>query len=1622
MATITTPSATRSIAVQPRQPIAMVADVSSDWYQRNQTSGGATGPWTLITSAVTTLVWETPSTVTRRLLYDRLQLAVVDTGAAAPSTSLTTGLFLNLCEGPPAVQWVTDRMRNEAFEEPPMSPWAGESDDPPLETPLAMPGANRDGMGTELLETTSGPSGPANLVTSFDRGLFVDMAGKLGCRVAFTNDVRGLGPFPAIASYHHGGLYFQHDFGKSRTLGLTRVLYEDAVNLDVAIVRGDGRRNTYRWNGASFDAAASLQNTLSKSGGIFTETTPSGRIYRYTSAGRLDRVVDRVGNPVYYSYDTNSRLQKIVGLNSTRLGLVPYLSYDGSGLLERLVLEDSTTPANNRVSYFQYDASRNLTRIIGPESCITYFGYNGAGTLLTSVTDPEGFVWQAAHDANDRCFQVVDALSKSTYFEYQPTTPIVLHRDRTAKVTYYLFNAFGSPDRVYNLGYLADYYTYDGEGQMTQARNRLNRSWYYTYDGRSNRIASTDPLGGRSYFAYDSQDLLRTYVDPIGRATYLAFDGTRNRTTWVDPTGRAAYYVYETTGLQRQKKDRRGGLTYFAYDARADFPAYFTYDALNRRTVAKDAYNATTTTVYDAVGNVIRTADQQSRTTYFGYDRANRTYFQSDPAGALTYHAYDASSNRIATHVQLGAAGTRRSTYYQYDPVNRTVKQIAADGGQTYHVFDLGGNQTRVLDPMGRATYMTYDVLNRQSTRKDVFGDTWTTQYDARSSVTRQIDPVGRTTYLGYDEAARLRSQSNALGEFSYYFYDARGQKTQLVNPRGYATYMRYDLLGRQTHTIDALGGVSYLGYDASGNRTLSVDELGQGTYYTYDRLNRQTHVKDQANGVTYVGYDNRSLAYMRWDADGRRTYYAYDPARRLVKQHYANPVAGETADAPIYYSYDQVSNLRIVDDRPNGLGISYYDYDLVDRLTKKVTLAGAVYYEYDLSGMKVAFKDAGLSKNYYVYDGAGRLEREVLDDARTAYFAHDLSGLRTRRVLPGNKVLAYYTYDVAGRVRQLDNVAPGFGSIAYFAYQRDANGNPTWVRHEGGENTYYQYDALDRLTLEERKNASATMYGFRYAYDAHGNRLNKSVFSSPTSELYYTYDVLNMVTRERVLAGDTTYYVYDLAQRMTSLRVTGSGQSAYFRHDQRNQAKQIAYAKASSPDVPCYFAYNGDGERVYVSDGAGATYWQHDGNKLVLERLSDGTAQRRYRRNKSVDGCAADMVEVVLPSGERVYQATDPCGTPRTAVDEVEGAPQGQYLEDTFGNSLINQNDLAGLSDVRARWRGPAVSRVSTVNMGAYLPFGGICYLPKPPSLTFPGWPSIGASRVLIAVMGPNCNKFILGCWRPPSCEAGDAILFTAAGASFDTLDGHVTPRGAFTTLFGEWEPYAPLTQTGAHASGGGFPLQCSYAFGVLFPIKDPGWTATEVPISGKCPECECQLIVQEDVHRATRLVGAASWTQTKAAFQYASTDGLSSGIRIKPYSGRAGYPAGGDSLPHALIYTDVPGSSWGLAQNRDTTPWLISRQDDQQEEIIEIAQRISLYDKSTGDNVKTVLVGLQLHFVWSLTGVTCGLWNGAAAPITDATLVPRAPGPFDPGVGRRNDAPSLSVFQSRPGPIKPQ
>jgi len=290
----------------------------------------------------------------------------------------------------------------------------------------------------------------------------------------------------------------------------------------------------------------------------------------------------------------------------------------------------------------------------------------------------------------------------------------------------------------------------------------------------------------------------------------------------------------------------------------------------------------------------------------------------------------------------------------------------------------------------------------------------------------------------------------------------------------------------------------------------------------------------------------------------------AYDAAGRLEKQWF-------TSDAPNYFSYDQVGNLTLAEDDSGADTV--VEYDKLDRVTKKVTLAGAVYYAYDASGKRTQLKDPDLNVSDYVYDSRGRLEKLQLAAGRTAYFTYDKSGKVTERRTPEDLLVAKLSYDTAGRLSSLINEHES-PSIVWnsMQYHRDANGQITLIGDENtSEDVTYVYDQKERLIREQRVPVSGQRgYDFYYQYDAASNRIMKHDRKPTTPEsIYYAYDARNLVEHEwNKTTGVTSYFEHDHSQRMLSKKVTGGAQASYFTHDQRDQIAAIGFAKASSPDT----------------------------------------------------------------------------------------------------------------------------------------------------------------------------------------------------------------------------------------------------------------------------------------------------------------------------------------------------------------------------------------------------------------------------------------------------------------------
>ena len=112
----------------------------------------------------------------------------------------------------------------------------------------------------------------------------------------------------------------------------------------------------------------------------------------------------------------------------------------------------------------------------------------------------------------------------------------------------------------------------------------------------------------------------------------------------------------------------------------------------------------------------------------------------------------------------------------------------------TSYEYDASGNQTAIVDPLGKRMSFTFDDLERMET---------------------YTDKLGQTVNYTYDEAGRELTKTNRNGEVLTRTYDAAGRLATMTGP-GVDRELRYDALGRLIYAREGAHVTERI-WDASG-------------------------------------------------------------------------------------------------------------------------------------------------------------------------------------------------------------------------------------------------------------------------------------------------------------------------------------------------------------------------------------------------------------------------------------------------------------------------------------------------------------------------------------------------------------------------------------------------------------------------------------------------------------------------------------------------------------------------------------------------------------------------------------------------------------------------------------
>ena len=446
----------------------------------------------------------------------------------------------------------------------------------------------------------------------------------------------------------------------------------------------------------------------------------------------------------------------------------------------------------------------------------------------------------------------------------------------------------------------------------------------------------------------------------------------------------------------------------------------------------------------DRWGNVVRGTDTAAQTTLYRYNVLGelleakqpqvsildtRTSFTAVNGTPTVTNYYDLYGRLIAMRDANG-----NLNWNELNAAGQLLVERHADGGAKTFSYDIYGNQTLIVNEIGKWVVQAYDNANRLTQVK--------TQYsslpDGAGGVTRSYLVRDFT----YDAAGRRISETSGetkadgTPEKTLTFYDNNGNVSSRRTAMGATSWFEYDIFGNLVSQKDAAAGQLKWTYDAFGHVQTHTDMSGVVITYTYDAaslLDKQTAASIGQN----IDYDYDSAGHLIKINDtgvGRVTNLGYDTAGRRVRE--------QTIIASL--THDDVSTT----------------YDALGRESTLTGLRWNVTYQYDSQGNRTRTNGNALDHNnvwrnsdlWYTYDSMNRVKLSQ---------AEYLVGVLTVNEKQGASIF----YDLAGRRTEVDQYGTDM-------LQKTDNWNSSTQSHEisyrsrfGYYRETYYYDDANRIT-----------------------------------------------------------------------------------------------------------------------------------------------------------------------------------------------------------------------------------------------------------------------------------------------------------------------------------------------------------------------------------------------------------------------------------------------------------------------------------------------------------------------------------------------------------------------------
>ncbi|NJD33106.1 MAG: hypothetical protein FIB04_14605 [Gammaproteobacteria bacterium] len=403
---------------------------------------------------------------------------------------------------------------------------------------------------------------------------------------------------------------------------------------------------------------------------------------------------------------------------------------------------------------------------------------------------------------------------------------------------------------------------------------------------------------------------------------------------------------------------------------------------------------------YDALGRLVRkerpTSGVDSTPAVMQWQRSGLGSTLTDALGRSSTTRYDAIGNVVQT-IDAGNADTD----FEYDAFGNLVKVRDFRGNETAMTYDVRGRRTSLRDVDSGLRTFRYTAFGDLLSETNARGQTTTLAYDRLSRPLTRQEPEG-TTYWTWGNSSGARNVG-ALAS---------------VSSPGFQERFEYDTFGRLTTRTASLFGSSFvtrIGYDSttglpdvitypsvSGSSPLRVRQ-----HYDRGRLVRLTDADDAATTFWQISTVD-ALGQVSGEVLGNGVQIAssHDPVTGLLGSRTAG-LGGGADYQDLSYTWDPAGNLR---SRQEGnLGVyEEFAYDSRDRLDFVRNSTGSlVDVDYDEIGNVTYKSDVGA----YTYDAT---RKHAVVSAGANNYAYDANGAV---VNASGTTIAWTSYDLPTRV-----------------------------------------------------------------------------------------------------------------------------------------------------------------------------------------------------------------------------------------------------------------------------------------------------------------------------------------------------------------------------------------------------------------------------------------------------------------------------------------------------------------------------------------------------------------------------------------------------------------------------